>query len=61
MNLEFLIKKLNLEDKVLELDVQSNDVLLDEEEYDRLRNNMENPIPKNLEGQNKLDSVKIFI
>jgi hypothetical protein len=35
MNLEFLIKKLNLEDKVLELDVQSNDVLLDEEEYDR--------------------------
>ena len=59
MNLEFLIKKLNLEDKVLELGVQPNNKLLDEEECDRLRNHMENPIPKNLEGQNKLDPNNI--
>ncbi len=59
MNLEFLIKKLNLEEKVLELGVDLNIKALDEEECDRLRNRMENPITKNEEGKNKLDSTNI--
>ena len=59
MNLEILIKILNLEEKVLELGVDLNIKALDEEECDRLRNRMENPITKNEEGKNKLDSTNI--
>jgi hypothetical protein len=50
MNLEFLIKKLNLEEKVLELGVDYNIKLLDEEECEKLRELMENAITKNVEG-----------
>ena len=50
MNLEFLIKKLNLEEKVLELGVDYNIKLLDEEECEKLRELMENAIKKNVEG-----------
>ena len=42
INLEFLIKKLNLEDKVTELGVQPDNKLLNSEECDQLRNHMTN-------------------
>jgi hypothetical protein len=42
INLEFLIKKLNLEDKVTELGVKPDNQLLNSEECDQLRNHMTN-------------------
>ena len=54
INMEYLIKQLHLEDQVNGLgmnNINKESNLMNEEECDRLRNNMENPKPKNLEGQ----------
>ena len=51
--MEYLIKQLHLEDQVNGLgmnNINKESNLMNEEECDRLRNNMENPKPKNLEG-----------
>ena len=42
-NMEFLIKKLDLEDKIKELGIKPNSNLLSEEECEALRNKMVNP------------------
>lgn len=53
INMEYLIKQLHLEDQVNGLgmnNINKESNLMNEEECDKLRNNMENPVPKNLEG-----------
>ena len=55
INMEYLIKQLHLEENVNGLGlngIKKEDELIDEDECDKLRNDMKNPEPKTLEGQN---------
>ena len=55
INMEYLIKQLHLEENVNGLGlngIKKEDELLNEGECDKLRNDMKNPEPKTLEGQN---------
>ena len=50
--MEFLIRKLGLEDKIKELGIKPLNSNINEEELDKLRNAMNNP-NINLSGENK--------
>jgi hypothetical protein len=59
INMEFLIKKLHLEDKVNELGVDMNaNPVLSSQELDNLRNHMVNE-NKDLQGNNKFEQSEI--